>query len=288
MQSSKSHYDYDSLKQQLFPIAYNIVSNIQDAEDIIQDVLVKWETLDKDNIEDPLRYLRKATANASINFTRLSKVQKELYPGTWLPEPFSESALQLVYRQVDQKSILSYSVLVLLEKLNPKERGVFILKEAFCFSHKEIGYILDIEVSSSRQLLKRAKEKLKELPTKIKNLSKAEKLINTFHNALKENSLEKLKKLLHQDVKLYSDGGGKATAATKVLFGSESVARFFIGIYKKKYHKLSSKIVNLNNEKGLIFYNETTLIACFIPLIIEEVIKDGYIILNQDKLKNLQ
>jgi len=287
MSSLNIENDYNSLKQQLIPIAYNIVGNIQDAEDITQDVLIKWDTLNKDNIEDPIRYLRKTTANASINFTKLSKVQKELYPGTWLPEPFSESALQSVYRQVDQKNILSYSVLVLIEKLNPKERGVFILKEAFSFSHKEIGYILDIEESSSRQLLKRAKEKLKDLPTKVKSLSKAEKLINTFHKALKENSLEKLKKLLHKDVKLYSDGGGKATAATKVLFGSDSFARFFNGIYEKKYHKLSSKIVNLNNEKGLIFYNETRITACFIPLITDEVITDGYIILNPDKLKNL-
>src|SRR5579859_4509559 len=139
----------------LFPYAYNILGSAEDARDAIQDVLTKYYAEPREGVTNEKAYLVKSVINQAINKKQRRRLIPQ--PEEWLPEPVAtESADANVYL----KDILSYSLLVLLEKLNAKERAVFILKESFDYDHEEMAEILGITEEHSRKLLSRAKSKL--------------------------------------------------------------------------------------------------------------------------------
>src|ERR1700761_6349663 len=141
----------------LFPYAYNILGSAEDARDVIQDVLSNYVAKDKEGIEDEKNYLIRSVINRAINVKKRKKktISKD---DIWLPEPVATD--DAADRSLHLKDILSYSLLVLLEKLNATERAVFILKESFDYTHQEIGEVLSITEEHSRKLLSRAKAKL--------------------------------------------------------------------------------------------------------------------------------
>ena len=173
--------------------AYNIVGTLQDAEDVVQDAFLKYHLLNKDAINDEKAYLIRMVINLSINLKK--KLQKKItgYPGQWLPEPVSTDTPD---EGIQKKEILSYSLMVLLEKLNPQQRGVFILKEAFDYEHEEIAVVLGISTEYSRQLLNRAKKKLQQEKFKtdpvknVQNLDKYVRVITSGNMAELENTTE--------------------------------------------------------------------------------------------------
>jgi len=142
-------------QNKLFPYAYNITGSSEDAKDAIQDVLIKHFSSKNKNIENETGYLIRAVVNQSINIKkRRDKINLDKI---WLPEPISTEKAD---DNINREEIISYSILVLLEKLTPKERAVFILKKAFDYSHKDIAETVDLTTENSRKLLNRAKTKL--------------------------------------------------------------------------------------------------------------------------------
>ncbi|HEY6977131.1 MAG TPA: sigma-70 family RNA polymerase sigma factor, partial [Chitinophagaceae bacterium] len=135
--------------------AYNILGSYEDAKDVVQDAYLKLMEGNTATIEDKKAYLVRTVINLSINKKNRQKRQRALYPGEWLPEPV---ATEKADTALNRKEILSYSLMVLLERLNAKQRAVFILKEAFAYDHAEIAEVLDITEEHSRKLLSRAKE----------------------------------------------------------------------------------------------------------------------------------
>jgi RNA polymerase sigma-70 factor (ECF subfamily) len=144
--------DYQSI---LFPYAYNIPGSAEDARDAVQDVLYKYLAGQNKDVDNEKAYLIKAVINQSINLK--DKNRKVRYGDKWLPEPI---ATEETDKAVQLNDIAAYSLLILLEKLNPKERAVFILKEGFGYAHEEIAEVLSSTPESSRQLLSRARRKL--------------------------------------------------------------------------------------------------------------------------------
>ena len=138
----------DSLRPLLTSYAYNILGSYEDAKDIVQDVLLEMINRTGADIQNEKAYLTRSVINRAINArNRLQKMQSG-YPGNWLPEPV---ATETADGDLNQKDILSYSLMVLLEKLDAKQRAVFILKEAFSYSHEEIAEVLDISVENSKK-----------------------------------------------------------------------------------------------------------------------------------------
>src|SRR3954471_10200972 len=147
----------DSLRPLLTSYAYNILGSYEDAKDVVQDVLLEMINRTDADIQNEKAYLIRSVINRAINARNKLQKMRSGYPGNWLPEPV---ATETADGNLNQRDILSYSLMVLLEKLDAKQRAVFILKEAFNYDHEEIADVLDISVENSRKILSRARAAL--------------------------------------------------------------------------------------------------------------------------------
>lgn len=250
--------DLNTLSKKLFPYAYNILGNIDDCQDVIQDVLIKFNEKEVSSISNQNAYLIKSVINQSINLKK--KNNRERQQKITLPEPIvtnqGESKIEL-----DQ--ILNYSMLVLLDTLNTKERAVFLLKEAFDYEHDEIAEILEISVENSRQLLTRAKKKLKLRKPEITTSSaKDRKYLEEYVNAIRKGDVKTLEQMLSDEVQVLADAGNKLQAIAELTSGIENTIKLMTYVYENHQQDLEIKIEEINHQSALLFYRGTTLINC--------------------------
>ncbi len=278
---------FEELKAILLPFSYNITGDFMEAEDIVQEVLTKHFMVLDPSIVNPKHYLIRAVINRSINEKKMLRTRMEDYRGRWLPTPILTE--DSIYREVDRKKILHYSLLVLLERLNAKERAVFILKETFDFEHEEIAEILGIKVDHSRQLLKRAKEKISHLATPtVQTKSNSVPFLEDLVEAISKSDIARTKLLLSKDVQCMSDGG-KVKAARNMLTGPDRVSRFLKAVYGKYYPEGAEwRIVEINFHPAIVFTLNGQLFRCIIFDIKEDVVQKIFIVVNPDKLQRLK
>src|SRR5262249_43494851 len=139
-----------------FGIAYRMLGSAAEAEDIVQDVWVRWQSMNRQGVENPPAYLAKITTRLCINLAKSAQSRHETYVGTWLPEPIDTSSDPGMGAQRDEA--LKLAILLLLEKLTPTERAAYVLREAFDYSYREIADILHMEEANVRQLVSRARK----------------------------------------------------------------------------------------------------------------------------------
>jgi RNA polymerase sigma-70 factor (ECF subfamily) len=273
----------EDLRRLLMTYAYNITGSYEDAKDIVQDAYLKFMNIDE-NIENKRAYLIRTVINLSINFKNRQKRLLYDYPGVWLPEPV---ATEKADAEINSKETLSYSLMVLLEKLNAKQRAVFILKEAFNYDHEEIAEVLGMTVENSRKTLSRAKEQLRSVdaitPKKITSA-----YLDNYMNVIHNTDMDALEKLLNEDIMLVSDGGGKVAASLKPVEGKQHVMKFLLGIYNKFYRSQRIEKVFINHQPALLYFIDDALTNCQIFSLNNGKIENIYFIRNPDKLKLLQ
>lgn len=273
--------DYSKI---LFPYAYNILGSAEDARDAVQDVLMKHHAEPREGIANEKAYLVKSVINHAIN--RKSRQRPTVPEEPWLPEPIAtETADSGLYL----KDILSYSLLVLLEKLNAQERAVFILKESFDYTHEEIADTLSISVDNSRKLLSRAKERLfKPAPVKERD-DRTNTLLNNFIDAIRGRDLPRLEDMLTADIAYYADGGGKIRVYRKVSTGVAEVAELLLRVNELYLSKAKVLEVEVNHQPALLYYNAGRLTACSVFDISPETGKIMQIstVVDPEKLKNI-
>ena len=273
----------DSLQPLLTTYAYNILGSYEDAKDVVQDVLLERLKRNGDEIGNEKAYLTRSTINRAINAkNRQKKIQSD-YPGQWLPEPI---ATEKADHHLNQKDILSYSLMVLLEKLDARQRAVFILKEAFDYDHEEIAQVLDISVENSRKILSRAKRELKTGSTN--NVKAPAAYLDKYIDIIHSGDTKKLEQLLSDDIVVVSDGGGKVAAALHPLVGKERALSFLSGIYRKFYQEKQIEKAIVNHHPALLFYINGILSTCQVFEIQNDKIHRSYFLRNPDKLAALQ
>lgn len=245
-------YLQDSIRKILFSTAYKMVGEVAASEDIIQDVLSKFLVKkDKNQVKNIKSYLIKSVVNLALNYLDKQKKIRDNYYGIWLPEPILQTENQL-----DNQLDIQYGMAVLLTKLSPKERAVFILRESFGFPHHEIAALLQLSADNTRQLYQRAKPKIKQKKlTKIINSEIKKQLIDSFLKAINTGDLSILISKLKSDIALYSDGGGKVAAAKNILYG-EACFKFLFGLYSKLQGNIYIKETLINNELGILIYEK--------------------------------
>jgi RNA polymerase sigma-70 factor (ECF subfamily) len=283
-----SDFHLDEYKAILLPFAYNITGDFMAAEDIVQEILTNFLLNPKDTIASPKHYLIRSVINRSINEKKLLRNRMEDYRGRWLPSPVLTE--EGIYKGADRDKVLHYSLLVLLERLTAKERAVFILKETFDFEHEEIADILNIKKDHSRQLLKRAKEKIGPAVGRSQQPSTGnEEFLKQLIEAISTSDVTRTKMLLSADVQCVSDGGTKMKAARNMLTGQERVSKFLKAIYGK-YHPAgtTSQLVQINFHPAILFKVDNRIFRCIIFEIEEGTIQKIFIIVNPDKLQKLQ
>ena len=273
---------HNNLRGLLTAYAYHICGSVDEAEDVVQNVFLKFLQTDQEKIADPKAYLVRMVINHAINQKKkLNSRNRLYYPGEWLPEPVATD-------RADEKliagEILSYSLMVLLERLNARQRAVFILKEAFDYEHKEISELLGITPDLSRQLLSRSKKILGTRGIPMKS-NIPEDFIAKYADIIRSGHTAELEALLTEDIVSVSDGGGKAVAALKPVFGKKAVAALLTGLHKK-FNTLSEIVEGkVNGEPALLYFQDKTLIKCQVLSLVNGRISKIYIIRNPDKLK---
>tara|TARA_B100001063_G_C16779206_1_gene569694 strand:- start:8349 stop:9242 length:894 start_codon:yes stop_codon:yes gene_type:complete len=287
LEKDKTEVQLNYYRSKLLPYAYNIVGDSMEAEDVVQEILNKYLIRPVEGVMNIEAYLVKAVINRSINQKKLLRNRKEQYLGEWLPTPvFTENG---IYSQADQKPIIEYSLMVLLERLNPTERAVFILKEAFNYTHREIAETLELQTDHCRQLLKRAKQKLQSKLRSEKKLDETEqKLLRDLSTAILSADLSKIEEILSAEVVCLSDGGNKVSAARNRIVGKVRVLKLLKAIYGK-YLLPSTQIVytTVNYKPAILYLLEKHIYRCIVFEIEGSQIKRFYVLVNPDKLQRL-
>ena len=244
----------------LFPYAYNILGSAEDAKDVIQDVLSGYIARDHEDVENEKNYLIQSVINRAINVKKRKRKiigQSEI----WLPEPVATD--DAADRNLYLKDILSYSLLVLLEKLHATERAVFILKESFDYTHQEIARVLSITEEHSRKLLSRAKAKLfKPGPGAKERDAHASGLLERYMDAIKRRDIPQLESLLSADITYYADGGPTRKVVKKVCTGVPDVAELIVMAYYRFLERLTMRLIWVNYQPAFVFYAGEELVVC--------------------------
>lgn len=270
-----------ALRPYIFSISYNMLGMVEEAEDIVQDVFEKW--MSTSEVRDAKAYLARIAVNQSIN--RLNELRKirENYVGMWLPEPY-------ITLEPEPVPTLEYGMLFLLERLNPNERAVFILRESFSEEYTSIADITGLSAENCRQLLHRAHEKLgRSKPLQV-DPEKQRAFTIAFLTALHGQDRSELDHLLRKDIELYSDGGGKRAAALKALFGLDKVLKFLLGVTQlpeAQENQFECRAVYVNGRPAALLFNRTTEqldSMQYVEMDAEEITKLLFV-RNPDKLK---
>jgi RNA polymerase sigma-70 factor, ECF subfamily len=221
--------DDDHLRALAFKIAYRMLGSVAEAEDVVQEALLRLLN-DRSPLDNEEAFLTTVTTRLSIDVLRSARARRETYVGEWLPEPLvQDEAPQLV----EDSEEVSLAMLVLLERLAPDERAVFVLREAFDMPFGEIGEIIDASPDACRQRLSRARRRIeKDLPRFDADPAERHALARSFLRAAREGDFAGLVAMLAPDAVLVGDGGGKARSIPKPMTGGTQVARALASFYK--------------------------------------------------------
>ncbi len=232
--STKDVERFGAFAPRLEAIAYRLLGSASEAEDAVQDAFLRWQAADVDRIEVPEAWLTKVLTNLCLNQLSSARVRRETYVGQWLPEPLLAGDPMLGPADTaEQRESVSYAVLVLMERLSPNERAVYVLREAFEYPHREIAEILDLTEAASQQIFHRARKHIADgrARTEIDEAA-AKRIVEEFLAAATTGRTEPLVRLLTADAIAIGDGGGKVPARAKAFEGALAVATFMRGLFK--------------------------------------------------------
>jgi RNA polymerase sigma-70 factor (ECF subfamily) len=278
---------FDQHRSLLFGIAYRMLGSVADAEDMLQEAFIRWEYASPAEINSPKAWLVTIVTRLSINHLQSARVFREEYFGEWLPESVvtAPRSNPLVSLEVDES--LSLAFLILLERLNPVERAALLLRDVFDYEYPEIARILDQNEVNCRQILRRARQHIKETNSRFEapQEQRAE-LLRRFSEASRNGDMDGLIALLAKDAVFYSDGGGKAPALPKPIYGAANIARGILeGLRRLVPQDLVRRNVEINGRPGIVSYHEGRLFSIFTIDVSENRIARIYVITNPDKLK---
>lgn len=217
---------FASVRPRLFGIAYRMLGSVAEAEDIVQDVWVRWQTTNRSAVENPPAFLAKTTTRLCINLAKSAHSRRETYVGSWLPEPVDTSGDPGL--GAERGEALNFAVLLLLEKLSPTERAAFVLREAFDYPYAQISDILHMEEANIRQLVSRARKHIDDGRRNCVSSEEQRRLLGAFIDAARKADMAALENLLAEGVVSTSDGGGIVRAARVPVVGRERVVKFIV------------------------------------------------------------
>ncbi|HMH14934.1 MAG TPA: RNA polymerase sigma-70 factor [Edaphobacter sp.] len=280
---------FDQYRSLLFSIAYRMLGSVADAEDMLQETFIRWQQTADDTIRSPRAFLVTIISRLCINQLQSARVKREEYVGQWLPEPIVTDPNSDPLRILKIDESLSMAFLVLLERLTPIERAVFLLREVFEYEYAEIAAVLDQSETNCRQILRRARQHVSAMRPRFKTSERKKKdLLERFLKATASGDMEGLVALLSSDVVLHSDGGGKAVAVPNVIHGVNNVARGALGGLQKLVPKnLVNRLAQINGEPGIVSYLNGKPYSVVTLDTSEEKIRAIYVLTNPEKLSHV-
>ncbi|RKN82223.1 RNA polymerase sigma factor SigJ [Paenibacillus ginsengarvi] len=248
---------YETYKRLMFSIAYRMLGSVAEAEDVVQDVFVTLHGPEPEEIRDMKAFLCRAVTNRCLNVLQSARHRKEVYPGPWLPEPLYDAGGTEPSRRLELAEEIKYAYLVLLERLSPVERAVYVLREAYAFEYEEIARMIGKSPDHCRKILSRARSKLNKTDADGSGKpadydDKQQTAALRFIDALRRGSITDAVSLLSEQVVLVTDGGGKVPSALRPLAGIGRVGAFLGGIASKGVFDLGVLAASVNGETGML------------------------------------
>jgi len=278
--------EFEVHRPRLFGLAYRMLGSADEAEDTVQDAYLRFDAAERTGIEHPGAWLAKVVTNLCLSRLTSARARREQYVGTWLPEPVITAGGTLgPIESAEQREAVSMAMLVLLERLTPTERAVYVLREAFAYGHREIAGVLDLTEANCRQLYRRAVRRVGEPASRFDAAPEhREALVRSFITAAREGDLAGLEKLLATDVTWWSDGGGKVSAALRPIEGREKVVRFLVGVVDRWATGLDLAVTEVNGESALAGREGDRLVGVLVFELRDGLITQVRTVVNPDKL----
>jgi RNA polymerase sigma-70 factor (ECF subfamily) len=291
---SRLAHAYEDLRPLLFSIAYRMLGSVAEAEDIVQDAFVRYQAALADpstEIESPKAYLSAVTTRLAIDHLRSARHRKESYVGEWLPEPLltDEAALDGA-RYVEEADSLSMAFLLVLERLSPVERAVFLLHDVFDYGYDEVAGIVRKSEDNCRQLASRARRRVREEKPRFEaSRRERDELAARFFDAVGDGDMDGLIELLAADVVVYGDGGGKVPSWPRPIVGRDRVARLMQGVGEKvRAVGARMQLTEVNGQPGALWYDESGRLVSVMALdVANGAVQAIRSIVNPEKLAHL-
>src|SRR5437868_6212883 len=273
----------------LFSIAYRMTGSASDAEDLVQETYLRYQASESEEIVSLKAYLTTIITRLALDYLKSARVTREQYMGTWLPEPILTSDDgEFPLADLEQQESLSLALLRLLETLSPPERAVFLLHEVFDYPFSEIGMMLSKSTANCRQIYHRARQALQEQRARFEpEPQRLRQLLFSFISATQDGNMEALTSLLVESVVSWADGGGKARANLKPLYGKLAVARFWLSVALKNERPGIFTLAEINGSPALLFWEEGQLAGVLSLTLSAGGIQEIYALVNPEKLAYL-
>lgn len=275
---------FESLRPLLFSIAYRMLGSVSDAEDIVQDAFLRYTAADAE-VASPKAYLSAVVTRLSIDHLRSARVRRETYVGEWLPEPVVTDE-----DPAEQADSLSMAFLLVLERLTPVERAVFLLHDVFGYGYDEVAGIVGKSEANCRQLASRARGHLEaEKPRFEASRKQREELAARFFAAVSRGEVDALVELLAADVEVHGDGGGKAPQWGRPIVGADRVSRLFATLGRRMAElDLRVEPHTINGQPGALVRTPAGEITnVFVLDIADGAVQTVRSVINPDKLRHL-
>lgn len=224
---------FAACRPRLLGIAYGLLGELTEAEDVVQDAWLRWEEAEPEAVRNPEAFLVTVATRLALDRLRSARARREVYVGPWLPEPLVTDPETPEAKAIEAER-LSLALLGALERLNPVERAVLVLRDAFDLEYAEIADVLEKTPANVRQIARRARDHAGD-STRRREVSEEERerLASAFLLASVSGDVDQIRDLLAADAVMYSDGGGVVTAARRPIYGADKIARFMVGVQRK-------------------------------------------------------
>lgn len=276
---------FSEVRPRLFGLAYRMLGSVTEAEDVLQDAWVRWQSSDRDGVREPAAFLTTMVTRMCINVLQSARARRETYVGPWLPEPVDTSADPAL--GAERGEALQAATLMLMEKLPPPERAAYILREAFDYPYELIGETIQVSDVNARQLVSRARKHLAVRRGEPAGAGEQRRLLTAFVAAAQTGDMADLEELLASDVASYTDGNGMRTAARIPVVGRERVARFVLGFRRRLWVNATVTWVAANGQAGALISQDGTPAAFLTAAASADGIDELLWVMTTDKLTHI-
>jgi RNA polymerase sigma-70 factor (ECF subfamily) len=281
---------FEQARPGLLGLAYRILGSRADAEDAVQDTFLKWQANDRSAVDNPGAWLTTVCTRHCLDILRSADRARVDYVGTWLPEPVQTANDDAPEQASALASSLTTAFLLALQRLTPKERAAYLLHEIFDMPYPDVARTLELQEPACRQLVTRARMHIEQ--AKVRHVTppdRQQRLLAAFGTAITTGSVDTLAGLLSDDVRLSADGGGKVSAARRVMRGPEEVLRFIQAGLHAWWASGTLEEAAINGNRGFLFRDGVDIDAT-VSFAYDEagLLTDVFIMRNPDKLVRIE
>jgi RNA polymerase sigma-70 factor (ECF subfamily) len=277
---------FEQARPALRGLAYRILGSLAEAEDAVQDTFMKWQAADRAAIETPQAWLTTVCTRRCLDLLKAADRARVDYVGPWLPEPVhtvTDGA------PAELAASVTTAFLLLLDRLSPKERAAYLLREIFDHDYAEVARILGVQEAACRKLVSRAQAALRrEKPRQVVPPARQEELLDAFQLAVNSGATDRLSALLADDIALRADGGGKVAAAKRVLRGRDEVLAFLTRVLGKAWPQWRQERQEINGSLGMVLFEGAAIRASItFGFDADGAVSEIYIMRNPEKFGGL-